>query len=113
MGAEDFVKLSVRYRADMAMAGVTPAAELAFVRGLAYCGLNATGGVIPTGDLSQLGPRRVADELVGAGFWEVMPLGWAFTAWDKWQGDYEQVVEKRKRDAERKRDERRRMRDGE
>ena len=110
MGVEDFVKLSVRYRADMQLAGVSPAAELAFVRGLAYCGLNGTGGLIPSGELANLGPRRVADELVAGGFWDVMPNGWAFRSWDKWQGDLEQVQAKRQRDADRMREYRRRKR---
>lgn len=114
MGAEDFVKLSVRYRADLALAGISDDAELTFVRALAYCGLNATGGLIPAGELPSIAPRRrvkVADELVAAGFWEPLPNGWAFVAWDKWQGDFEQVAEKRRRDAERQRAKRRRERE--
>ena len=103
MGAEDFVKLSVRYRVDMQLAGISPAAELAFLRGLAYCGLNATGGLIQTAELPNLGPKRVADELVAGGFWDAMPHGWAYRSWDKWQAEYEQVIARRKRDADRKR----------
>ena len=103
MGTDDFVKLSVRYRADMALAGISPAAELAFIRGLAYCGLNSTGGLIPASELPNLGPKRVADELVAGGFWDTMPNGWAYRAWDKWQGDLEQVMERRRRDADRMR----------
>ncbi len=115
MGAEDFVKLSVRYRADMALAGVSDDAELTFLRALAYCGLNATGGLVPTAELPNIAPRRrvrVADELVAAGFWEPMPNGWAFASWEKWQGDLEQVEDKRRRDAERKRQWRREQRAG-
>lgn len=111
MGAEDFVKLSVLARTDFRMTRTSPAAELAFYRGLQYCGLNATGGVIPIDDLNQLGPRRAADELVANGYWDAMPNGWAFRQWDKWQGEYEQVSEKRRREAARKREERRRQRD--
>ncbi len=110
MGTEDFVKLSVRYRADMALAGISPAAELAFIRGLAYCGLNATGGLIPASELPNLGPKRVAAELIRGGFWDEMPNGWAYRSWDKWQAEYEQVIERRRRDAARKRAGRRRAR---
>jgi len=104
VSAEDFVKLSVRYRTDMRLAGVSDAAELAFLRGLAYCGLNVTHGLIPREDLPQLGPRKVAEELVNAGFWTCVPQGWAYTAWDKWQGEFETVLARRKRDAARKRE---------
>jgi len=107
VGTDDFVKLSVRYRADMALAGISPAAELAFIRGLAYCGLNATGGLIPTSELPNLGPKRVAAELVAGGFWDAMPNGWSYRSWEKWQADFDQITEKRRRDAERKREERR------
>lgn len=111
MGAEDFVKLSVHCRSDFAMTDLSATAELAFYRGLVYCGLNNTGGIIPTRDLPQLGPKRVAGELVAKGYWDTMPTGWAFRQWDKWQGDFEQIAEKRRRDAERKRLKRREERD--
>lgn len=111
MGAEDFVKLSVNCRADFAMTDLSEKAELAFYRGLVYCGLNSTGGVIPRRDLVHLGPARVADELVAKGYWQATKVGWSFRAWDKWQGDFEQIAEKRRRDAERKRDKRRQERE--
>ena len=107
MGAEDFVKLSVNCRSDFACTDLSEKAELAFYRGLVYCGLNNTAGNIPRRDLEDLGPRRVADELVAKGYWEETPKGWAYRSWDKWQGDYEQIAEKRRRDAERKREKRR------
>lgn len=106
MGAEDFVKLSVRARADFALNGVSDAAELAFYRGIQWSGLNNSHGIIPRTALKELGPRRVADELVRYGYWDVMPQGWCFTSWDKWQAEFEAVQEKRARDAERKRNER-------
>lgn len=107
MGAEDFVKLSVRARIDFASTGTSEKAELAFYRGIQHCGLTNTCGVILASDLPLLGPRRVADELVAKGYWEVIPNGWAYIAWDKWNGDLEQVQEKRARDAARKREKRR------
>ncbi len=107
MGAEDFVKLAIHCRADFAATELSAAAELAFYRGLVYCGLNNTSGVVHRRDLATLGPRRVADELVAKGYWEAAPTGWSFRSWDKWQGDWEQIAEKRRRDAERKRQKRR------
>lgn len=111
MGAEDFVKLSVRTRADLAVAGISERAELAFYRGLQYCGGNNTHGVVPRSEITSLGPRKVAEELVAAGFWEPMPTGWRYVAWDKWQYELEQLHRKREKDAKRKRDERRRQRE--
>lgn len=110
MGAEDFVKLSVNCRTDFDITELSDAGELAFYRGLIYCGKNNTGGLVPRRALKHLGPPRVASELVDKGYWEVMPQGWAFRSWDKWQGDLEQVNEKRKRDAERMREWRRNKR---
>lgn len=111
MGAEDFVKLSVRARVDFAMTGTSADAELLFYRGLQYCGLNDTRGVIPTSALADLGTglRRaaaLADELVLGEYWERSPIGWCVRNWEKWQHDFDQVAEKRRRDAERKRKER-------
>lgn len=116
MGAEDFIKLSVRYRVDFAMTGTSPMAELLFIRAMAYAGLNSTGGAIPAADLPAMAaglrkPHALADELVAGGYWQATPVGWCVRSWDKWQHDFDQVTEKRRRDAERKRVERRRKRD--
>lgn len=111
MGAEDFVKLSVRAYIEMAAAGVSPKAELAFYRGIQYCGAGNTHGVVPASHLGPLGTRAAADELVAAGFWEPMPNGWRYVAWDKWQYELEQLHAKRAKDAERKRRDRRKARD--
>jgi hypothetical protein len=111
MGAEDFVKLSVRYRIDFGMTGTSPLAELLFIRGLAYCGLNDTRGLIPASELVAVAgnirrPEQYADELVRDRYWQASKVGWCIRSWDKWQHDFDQVAEKRRRDAERKRLER-------
>lgn len=111
MSAEDFIKLSVRAYIELAQAGVSTRAELAFYRGLQYCGQGNTHGMVATGHLPILGPRSAADELVRAGFWERMPNGWRYVAWDKWQGELEQLQAKRDKDARRKREERRAARE--
>ena len=119
MSAEDFVKLSVRYRVDFAHTRTSPHAELLFLRGMAYCGLNNTGGSIPEVDLpglaTGLGRRyaALAAELEAGGYWQRSDTGWCVRSWDKWQHEFDQVAEKRRRDAERKRDERRRQREQE
>lgn len=111
MGAEDFVKLSFRYRADFAAAGASIHAELLFIRSMAHCGLLNSHGLIARPDLPGLTerlprPAAVVDELVTYGFWQSMPNGWRITNWDKWQAELEAVQAKRERDAERKRAER-------
>lgn len=111
MGAEDFVKLSVRTHVDLAVSGVSDKAQLAFYRSITYCGLGNTHGIIPAGHLSQLGPKSVAGELVDAGFWAPVPTGWYLHAWDKWQAEFEAMQEKRARDAERQRAKRARDRE--
>ena len=111
MSAEDFVKLSVRAYIEMAQAGVSTRAELAFYRGLQYCGQGNTHGIVPTGHMPTLGPRSAADELVAVGFWERMPNGWRYVSWDKWQYELEQLQAKREKDAARKRRDRRAQRD--
>lgn len=106
MSAEDFIKLSVRTHIDLALSGISDRAQLAFYRSITYCGLGNTHGVVPSADLKQLGPRSVADELVEAGFWELLPSGWYLKAWDKWQAEFEALMEKRAKDAERQREKR-------
>lgn len=112
MGAEDFVKLSIRYRVDFAQAGISPHAELLFIRGLAHCGLVNSHGIVTPDDIPGLTvrlprPKALIAELVEAeGFWEPLPIGWRYAAWDKWQSELEAVQAKRAKDAERKRLER-------
>jgi hypothetical protein len=109
VGAEDFVKLSVRYRVDFALTSTSSHAELVFVRGLAECGLKNTGGIVAAVDLPGLcaglrtKPALIAAELCRAGYWERLPIGWRYVNWDKWNGAYDEVQDKRARDAERKR----------
>lgn len=118
MSAEDFVKLSVRYRVDFGHTRTSPLAELLFLRGMAYCGLNNTFGSIPEAELPGLAaglrkPTALAAELEAGGYWQRSETGWCVRSWDKWQHEFDQVAEKRRRDAERKRDERRRQREQE
>ena len=111
MGAEDFVKLSFRYRTDFSLAGASIHAELLSLRSLAFSGLTNSHGLIAPADLPGLAerlprPRALAAELVDHDFWQTMPAGWRITNWDKWQAELEAVQAKRERDAERKRNER-------
>lgn len=115
MSAEDFVKLSVRYRTDFQFTHTTAHAELLFIRGLAYCGLHNTAGAIPASALGEIGnglprPATLAEELVTGDYWETTPLGWCVRSWDKWQHEFDELQERRVRDAMRKREQRRKNR---
>lgn len=112
MGAEDFVKLSVNYLADFRLHSVSSSAELLFLRGLAECGLRASGGILTPADVAGLAhdlrkPPSLIAELIRAGYWQKLPTGYRYCQWDKWQGDFDLMTEKRKRDAQRKREKRR------
>lgn len=105
---EDFFKMSIRYRADFALAGCSDEAELLFTRGLAYCALNGTKGILPAAEIRGLLPKRakeqvVTTELLEAGFWQRYHSGYIYRSWDKWQGTLNQVEQKRAYDAKRKR----------
>jgi len=111
VSAEDYIKLSVRYRVDFTMTSTSALAELLFIRGLAYCGLNGTEGCIPTGELPALAaglrrPQALAAELVAGDYWHTMPNGWGIRQWSKWQHEYDAIQAKRVRDAQRMRDKR-------
>ncbi len=116
MSAEDFVKLSVRYRTDFQFTRTSPHAELLFIRGLAYCGLHNTAGAIPQPALAEIGQGLrnagdLADELVAGDYWEPSPVGWCVRSWEKWQHEFDEVQARRVRDAERKREQRRKARE--
>jgi hypothetical protein len=111
MGAEDFVKLHINASADFALTSTSDSAELAFYRGIQLCARIKSRGLVPRRMLSELGTVKSANELVRNGYWIVVPQGWAFVNWDKWNGDFDQVADKRERDAERKRIARRQARE--
>ena len=59
-------------------------------------------GHVPASVLGMLGgTRREVTELVGLGLWCEDPEGWRFHDWDQYQPTRKDVVERRKRDAER------------
>ncbi len=116
MSAEDYIKLSVRYRIDFTATGTSPMAELLFVRAMAYSGLCDTKGFIPRPELAAISPglHRVdalVEELVAHDYWQPAPNGWVIRSWAKWQHEFDDLQERRIRDAQRKRDARRKARE--
>jgi hypothetical protein len=109
----DWVKLLTGYFRDTAIAIGDDAMEVMFTRGLAYCGEAETGGFIPDAIVPSLTRRpaqgtKVAARLVTAEVWEKdsdrkLGRGYRVINWHKHQAELERIVEKKVRDAERKR----------
>lgn len=93
----EWVKLASTYYDDPAVAQLTDAAEIMFLRSLAYCGRAETGGFVPTPVLPQLCRRngkragQAVQELLDAGLWQPSPTGWQVTKWDAWQRELEDI----------------------
>jgi hypothetical protein len=86
-----------------------------FVRGLAYCGAEETGGFIPTEIVPSLIRRRrhgaAVEALVARSLWVVASgdrgqPGYRVTRWEDWQEELEALARRRAADRERKRRER-------
>lgn len=78
---EVVVELSASYYEDDKIAGVSPLAELLFVRALCFARRNLTDGAIRERQLSRIavgleGAEQLAEELVDVGLWRQTPAGW-------------------------------------
>lgn len=109
-----YVSLQTAYYLDPAVLGLSDAAEIMFVRGLAYCGNAETGGFIPDAAIQHLTRmkdartlHRICMELVSGAerdpLWIRVTGGWRVAKWDKNQESLERLISKRKADAERQR----------
>jgi hypothetical protein len=69
-----------------------------------YCAKHLTDGIISPGTLKVLQAKsRHCDELWSAGLWERIPEGgYRFHDWDHYQPTRLQVIERRRKEAERK-----------
>lgn len=91
----DWVKLDSTYYLDVAIVRAGEAAEVLFVRAMAYCGDQENGGLVEREILPRLCPTRGrarAAALVREGLWEVVPEGWRFASWGKHQMSREQMA---------------------
>jgi hypothetical protein len=85
----NYVPLDVNYPHDAAIRAAGEAAELLYVRALAYCKRVKTDGFVPSYDLPVVSigmrsvPRRVA-ALVKHGLWTEEAGGYRVKAWGKW-----------------------------
>jgi hypothetical protein len=104
----DFIKLGTRYFRDPAVLAANERtggqAEILFLRALAQCGADESGGYIPRGSLSFLGipdAEEVAAVLVDEKLWVENGTGWRFRSWDVWQSEHDALVRRRRADRER------------
>lgn len=103
-----YVPLDVNYSRDRAIAAAGEAAELLFVRGMAYCKSSYTEGFIADFELpivaARLGKvRQRVESLVREELWLAVPGGWHVRSWSRWNESSEDQKAKRERDAERQR----------
>lgn len=80
----EWVKLDSTYYLDAAIVRAGEAAEVLFLRAMAYCGDQENDGLVEAAILPRLCPtkgRARAAALVAEGLWEVVPGGWRFVSW--------------------------------
>jgi hypothetical protein len=104
-----WVALAWRYWRDPKFGRVSDAAELLWIRALAYSAEHETNGSVQRVSLETIRPRvrirtsRLADELVRAGLWITTDDGYRvpYETWSRWQDTAEQRAAARARTAER------------
>lgn len=105
-----YAKLLANYASDDAIIAAGEAAELLFVRGLAFCATSDSDGYITTSQLLRFvgaGMRDVekrATRLVEQGLWGRDGDGYQIRSWTKINETAEEKGRKRRTDRERKRD---------
>lgn len=100
-----YVPLDVNYMRDPRIRRAGPAAELLYLRALAYAKGGETDGMVHDYDIDVIavGLTKVQqriDALVREGAWERCDGGWFITGWFKWNEPLAQLREKRRRQAE-------------
>lgn len=100
------VWLSTTYYMDEAVQGLSPNAERAMTRAIAFCGNAENGGRMRVAAFSMLGlprPNALVDELLAARLLVQSddPSYVEFRKWDEWQQDGNALVERQKKDAAR------------
>ena len=94
----EWVKLDTTFYLDAAVIRAGEAAEVLFVRAMAYCGDQENDGIVPREILPRLAPTRArarAATLVTEGLWEVVPEGWRFVSWHRHQRTRQQIEAER------------------
>ncbi|MBS45320.1 MAG: hypothetical protein CMH83_19550 [Nocardioides sp.] len=111
---QEWFKMSASYPDDICIATVDDAAEVMFVRGLAYCRRARTGGFIPGAILHTLTrspskAKRTVAQLTrqapdgSPGPWEVVEGGYRVRSWSTHNDAADELEERRRSDRERQR----------
>jgi hypothetical protein len=111
----DWFKMSAAYDEDTAVVRAGEAAEILFVRGIAYATRAETGGFIPDGIPERRCPQRTKARikaLVDEGLWvrDNERRGWWIRSWARWQNEQDELSARRR--ADRERQQRKRQKDG-
>lgn len=104
----DWVKLTTDYYRDLAVATGTDATEVMWTRGLALAGELEQSGFIPDALLPSLSrrpaqARRTANALVRADLWDRVEGGYQIVNFTRINEELERLVERKRRDRDRKR----------
>ncbi len=103
-----YVPLDVNYVSDEGIRRAGAAAELLFIRGLAYSKRTQSDGFLPDYDLPVISVglpqvREAVAALVERELWLEVEGGWQIRSWRRWNEVHGDAAEKRKRAAERQR----------
>lgn len=103
-----YAPLSAHYYKDDAIADAGEAAELLYVRGLAFCADVLSDGFISDRQLERFvgvgmrdAPKR-AKKLGEVGLWERVAGGWQVSGWLKWNRSKDDITELNRQDSDRK-----------
>ena len=98
-----WVKLDDHFHDHPKIEGLSSDAYRAYVGGLCYCARFLTDGHIPGARVKKLGRRSVLTELERAGLWDANGDGVNVHDYLIYQEDSKTVLERRRKDSERKR----------
>ena len=101
----DWVKLDATYYNDRAIVRAGEAAEVLFLRCLAYCGAEENKGVVPKDVLARLTPTRTAQRLAALlreGLLTDLGDDVQVRSWAEWQEKLDTESDRRRKDRERK-----------
>ena len=85
------------------VAGLTDKAFRAYVRSICYSARTLADGVVPGQLARSWAALKFCEELVSAGLWEHHKKGYLIHDYHDWNDTKEQVLDRRRKDSERKR----------
>lgn len=112
----EWFKQRTGYYKKPEMQAAGEAAELLHLRAKDYCAEFETGGYVPASVLPMLTPKgykQRAAALVAVGLWERTQAGYAIVDWDEDQAELEALAARKRADAARQRERRKRLKEGE